>query len=87
MRLEGGERGRQVLSETFRLTKRAAKIAGGFVLLLAGLVMLVTPGPGWAAIALGLALLATEFRWARLLLDRVKERAVRLRDAVRRPPR
>ncbi len=73
-----------MLAGTFRQTKRAAKVAGGFALLLAGLVMLVTPGPGWAAIALGLALLATEFRWARRLLNRVKQRAVQLRDSVRR---
>jgi uncharacterized protein (TIGR02611 family) len=62
--------------------KRAVKIAGGFLLLLAGLVMLVTPGPGWVTIALGLALLATEYRWARRLLDRLKARGVQLRDTI-----
>jgi len=67
----------------FSLTKRIAKIVIGFALLLAGLVMLVTPGPGWVTIAVGLALLSTEFRWARHLLDRIKEKGIQLRDAVR----
>jgi hypothetical protein len=35
--------------------------------------MLVLPGPGWAAIALGLALLAPDFRWAESALARLKE--------------
>jgi len=35
--------------------------------------MLVLPGPGWASIALGLALLAPDFRWAESALGRLKE--------------
>lgn len=49
-------------------------IAGGAVLL-AGLVMLVTPGPGLVVILVGLAMLASEFPWARRLLTRVREEA------------
>lgn len=58
---------------------RALKIAGGFLLLAGGIVMLVTPGPGWLAIAGGLTLLAAEFVWARRLLDSVKRRAKKLK--------
>jgi tellurite resistance protein TerC len=47
---------------------------GGGVVLLAGAAMLVLPGPGLVVIAAGLALLASEFLWARRLLDRVKAR-------------
>jgi len=54
----------------------------GFTLLLLGVVMLVTPGPGWVAIGLGLALLAAEFVWARRLLDRIKEQGVKIKDSV-----
>ena len=36
----------------------------GFAVVCAGLVMLVTPGPGWAGIFLGFAILATEFAFA-----------------------
>ena len=44
--------------------------------------MIVTPGPGWLTILLGLGILAAEFVWARTLLDRLKEQGIRLRDAV-----
>lgn len=36
----------------------------GAALVIAGAVMLVVPGPGWAAIILGLIVLASEFAWA-----------------------
>jgi hypothetical protein len=37
--------------------------------------MLVTPGPGWLAIAGGIGLLATEFVWARRIRERVERAA------------
>jgi uncharacterized protein (TIGR02611 family) len=63
--------------------KRAIKIVFGFTLLLLGVVMLVTPGPGWATIFAGLAVLAAEYIWARRLLDRLKAHGARLRDSIR----
>jgi len=53
------------------------KITGGFLLLALGIIMLVTPGPGWLAIAGGIGLLATEFVWARRIRDRVERAAER----------
>jgi len=50
--------------------------------LLIGIVMLVTPGPGWLVIFLGLGLLAAEFVWAKRLMDRMKREGGRMRDAV-----
>jgi hypothetical protein len=44
--------------------------------------MIVTPGPGWLTIILGLGLLAAEFVWALRLLDHMKEQRVRLRGTV-----
>ena len=44
----------------------------GVVLVVAGTLMLVLPGPGLLVILIGLALLATEFAWARRALDRLK---------------
>jgi len=41
----------------------------GFAIVGAGIVMLVTPGPGWAAIFLGFAILATEFAFAEKVRD------------------
>ncbi len=46
----------------------------GATLLLAGLVMLVLPGPGLLALAAGLAILALEFHWARRFLEAVRAR-------------
>jgi len=67
---------------TVQQARRFFKILIGFTLLLAGVVMLVIPGPGWLTIALGLAVLAAEFVWARRLLNRLKAEAARIRDAV-----
>jgi len=57
---------------SFVYVKRIARITAGFALLLAGMAMIVLPGPGWVTIALGLALLAPDFVWARQALDRIK---------------
>jgi len=53
--------------------KSLARNIAGFTLLVAGSLMLALPGPGWVTIALGLALLAPDFAWARRALDRIKE--------------
>ncbi|MBO0920293.1 hypothetical protein J1G42_05580 [Cellulomonas sp. zg-ZUI222] len=49
----------------------AVTVVGGTVVL-TGVAMLVLPGPGILAILAGLALLATEFAWARRWLDRAR---------------
>jgi uncharacterized protein (TIGR02611 family) len=41
----------------------------GFAVVGAGIAMLVLPGPGWAAIFLGFAILATEFAFAERVRD------------------
>lgn len=41
----------------------------GSSVILTGLAMLVLPGPGWAAIFLGFAILATEFAFAEKVRD------------------
>ena len=45
-------------------------VAAGFTLLLAGVAMMVLPGPAFLVIPVGLALLSLEFCWAQRLLDR-----------------
>lgn len=47
-------------------------IAGVTVMAL-GVALLVLPGPGLVTIALGLAILATEFVWARSLLKQARD--------------
>lgn len=47
----------------------------GVSVLCAGLIMMVTPGPGIVGIVLGLAILALEWSWAEGLLDKAREKA------------
>jgi uncharacterized protein (TIGR02611 family) len=44
----------------------------GWLLLVVGAIMLLTPGPGLLAIASGLAILSTEYAWAKHLLRKVR---------------
>ncbi|HSW66153.1 MAG TPA: TIGR02611 family protein [Bacillota bacterium] len=50
----------------------------GSTVILAGIAMLVLPGPGWAAIFLGIAILATEFAFAASVRDWGVDRFKRL---------
>jgi uncharacterized protein (TIGR02611 family) len=47
----------------------------GATVTLAGIAMLVTPGPALVIIPIGLAMLALEFAWAERMLDRALDRA------------
>ncbi len=74
-----------MIFRTVDQVRRAFRAIAGFTLLALGAVMLVTPGPGWLAIFLGLGVLAAEFVWARRLLARLKAEGGRIRDAVFAP--
>ena len=71
-----------MILRTVEQVRRIFLIIAGFTLLLAGLVMLLTPGPGMLVSFLGLGLLAAEFVWARRLMDRIRHEGGRVRDAV-----
>lgn len=64
--------------------RRVAVTALGLLALIAGVLMLVLPGPGILVTLLGLALLATEHDWAKDLLAwarrRYKDTTAKLRD-------
>lgn len=57
---------------TIRQAKKLAVLIVGGGLLLAGVVMLVLPGPGLLTIFSGLTVLATHFVWARRLLRKAR---------------
>jgi hypothetical protein len=61
----------RIAREVWRQTLRAGIALVGGVILLAGVAMLVLPGPGLLTIAAGLALLALEFEAARDLRDQL----------------
>ncbi len=64
---------------------QAGVLIVGFGLVAAGIAMLVLPGPGWATIILGLIVLASEYAWARRLMDPVKRWARKAADAALDP--
>lgn len=53
------------------LRKLIIAIIGGTVLLI-GVALIVLPGPAFIVIPVGLAILATEFAWARRAMTRAK---------------
>lgn len=63
-----------VVVQTLKQAKRLIVIVVGFTVLLAGVAMIVLPGPAFIVIPLGLAILATEFVWAKNLLKKMKEK-------------
>ena len=67
------------INSTLRLAWRAIVAVVGFTLVLLGIALLVLPGPAFIVIPLGLAVLASEFVWARRLLKSVRARLQRAR--------
>lgn len=54
-----------------RVKRVAIAIAGGVVVVI-GVIAIPYPGPGWLIVFTGLAILATEFAWARGVLKRAR---------------
>lgn len=72
--LETGRREETVEEAKRHLLFRVGRIVAGTVVCIAGLFLLVLPGPGLVVLAIGLALLAQDVPFARRLLDRVRAR-------------
>jgi len=66
--------------------RKILRIALGFLVLVAGLIMAVpgVPGPGIAVMIVGLVILSDHFQWARRMLDWAKQKAERIRERIRR---
>ncbi|GAB3979237.1 hypothetical protein GCM10029978_074080 [Actinoallomurus acanthiterrae] len=74
-------RERRLLNNVWRL----AVFTVGVSVLVAGVAMLVLPGPGWAAIFVGFAILATEFAWAQRALTSAKQTASKAKEKALDP--
>jgi uncharacterized protein (TIGR02611 family) len=61
------------MNSILKVFRRVFIMLIGLTLLLIGVVLLVTPGPGILVILVGLSILATEFAWARITLKKVKD--------------
>ncbi|MFJ7778331.1 TIGR02611 family protein [Streptomyces yangpuensis] len=59
---------------TLHLSWQVGVFVVGLAVIAAGVAMLVLPGPGWVAIFAGLAIWATEFAWAHLVLRWTKRK-------------
>jgi tellurite resistance protein TerC len=70
------------VGKTIRQAKRLIITVIGFTVLLIGLAMVVLPGPAFIVIPIALGIHATEFIWAKKLLDRVKSRASNVKEWV-----
>jgi hypothetical protein len=63
-----------------RPLRKAFVFGVGSLVILAGVVMIFIPGPGVLAIFAGMAILASEFPWARQIMDRFKLKFDEARD-------
>lgn len=54
----------------------------GSTIVLIGIIMIVAPGPAVIVIPAGLAVLGTEFLWAKLLLKRMKAKTQGVFEAI-----
>ena len=64
--------------------RRILAASVGMVTLLVGVALLVLPGPGLVVMLLGLAILATEFTWAKHSMHRVKHHGNRITRGITR---
>lgn len=77
----------EVLRFLARSTKRVAVTVVGGALVVGGLAMLVLPGPGILVVAIGFAVLGTEYAWAAVAFDRTKKTATQAGHVAKRAAR
>ena len=70
--------GKRFIVKTYRQGRRFVRLVVGFTVLIVGIILLLTPGPAFVVIPVGLAILATELVWARRLLNQLKNQAKKL---------
>jgi uncharacterized protein (TIGR02611 family) len=71
---------KQIVNWTTKNIRRIVVSIIGFSVLIVGIIMLVTPGPAFVVIPIGLSILATEFVWARRIVDDVKQRIEKMKQ-------
>lgn len=68
---------------TLAFAKKLIALVIGLTLLVIGFALLFLPGPGLVVGGIGLAILATEFWWARWLIRRAKTYSGQMMDSAR----
>ena len=61
-------------NKPYKMVRKIVIAIVGVSLLCVGAAMIFLPGPAFVVIPVGLAILATEFAWAKVLLDKLKEK-------------
>ena len=64
-----------MLQVGYKFVRRLVIFAVGISVLFVGIAMIVLPGPAIIVVPLGLAILATEFVWAKIMLKKFKEKS------------
>lgn len=77
----------EVIRFLLRSTKRVAVTIVGAALVVAGLAMVVLPGPGILVVAIGFAVLGTEYAWAAIAFERTKRTATQAGKMARNAAR
>lgn len=68
--------------EIIKKIKRIFTIIIGMTILAIGILMIVLPGPAIVFVPLGLTILATEYLWARIWLDKIKKKSDEIKKAI-----
>ena len=76
-----------MVGASLRHARRIIVLVIGLTVLALGAALIVLPGPAFVVIPVGLAILATEFEWARRWLHQIKAGARTLVDRNRHPLR
>jgi len=76
-----------MIGASLRHARRVIVLVIGLTVLAFGAALIVLPGPAFVVIPVGLAILATEFEWARRWLHQIKDGARTLVDPDRNPLR
>jgi len=70
------------MKKTFKQLRKIIVAVIGFTILAIGILLIVLPGPAFLVIPIGLSVLATEFLWAKNMLEKVKHRTTQFKDKI-----
>ncbi|MFA3783139.1 PGPGW domain-containing protein [Melioribacteraceae bacterium 4301-Me] len=70
-----------MIIKTLKQFKKILTAIVGFTVLGIGIIMIITPGPASLVIPLGLTILASEFLWAKKVLEKLKEKVQQIKNS------
>jgi hypothetical protein len=73
----------RILRFVLRGTRRLVVFVVGVTVVVVGLILVPLPGPGWAIVFAGFAILATEFTWAEVVLTKAKRQLARFAEKAK----